>query len=161
MKRITFGNINIVNKLLLFLSLMVASTLLLSAVPVFADRSNEAEHCKSLSVTSGMMYGMMGQGMMDGLMKDRNAPYKWGMMGPGMMGGLFGSRMMLFSYGGIVMWFIILILIGVVVYLIVRFQKNAGRTEQFSHETPLEIAQKRYASGEITKEEYESIKHNL
>lgn len=136
MKRITFGNINIVNKLLLFLSLMVASTLLLSAVPVFADRSNEAEHCNSLSVTSGMM-------------------------GHGMMGGLFGSRMMLFSYGRIVMWFIILILIGVVVYLIVRFQKNAGRTGQFSHETPLEIAQKRYASGEITKEEYESIKHNL
>ena len=59
------------------------------------------------------------------------------------------------------MWLGILILIGVVIYLIVRFQKNAGRTGAFSNETPLEIAKKRYARGEITKEEYESIKHNL
>ena len=95
-----------------------------SAVPVFADRSNEAEHGKSLSVTSGLMYGMMGQGMIDGLMKDRNAPYKWGMMG-----GFFGSRMMLFSYGRIVMWFIILILIGVVVYLIVRSRRMQEECE--------------------------------
>lgn len=30
-----------------------------------------------------------------------------------------------------------------------------------SHETPKQILDRRYASGEVTKEQYEEIKHNL
>ncbi|HSM56238.1 MAG TPA: SHOCT domain-containing protein [Candidatus Sulfomarinibacteraceae bacterium] len=37
--------------------------------------------------------------------------------------------------------------------------QGAERAEQ--RDTPLEILQKRYARGEITKEEYETIRHDL
>lgn len=48
MKRMIFKKKNTVNKPLVLLSLMVASALLLSAVPVFADTGLECEHGKPL-----------------------------------------------------------------------------------------------------------------
>ena len=48
--------------------------------------------------------------------------------------------------GGIFMWLLFLILLAVVVYLVVRWSKPAG-----TGETPLDILNKRYARGEITK----------
>ncbi len=59
------------------------------------------------------------------------------------------------------MWWLVIIIIGVVVYLIIRNQKIRGGMGGTSRETPLEILKKRYARGEITKEEYESIKQTL
>ena len=86
------------------------------------------------------------------------------MMGGGMMGyGLMGRGAMYFPFGGIIMWILIIVVIGVAVYLIVRTQKNVGSKGVLTDkvETPLDIAKKRYARGEISKEEYEDIKHNL
>jgi len=39
--------------------------------------------------------------------------------------------------------------------------KGAGRSRTTGSETPMEILQKRYARGELTKEEYETIRHDL
>ena len=217
---------NIVDKPLVLLSLMVASALLLSAVPVFADTGLEGEHgkpledvlqeirdkqglgsdevidprkvsdeeleelgeavmgimhpdprqhelmdqmmggegsrsLKSAHISMGYNYlagntgdplsGMMGRGMMGG------------MMGRGMMGGFWRNPSMFFQFGGLIMWLLILIIIGVVVYFIVRTQRGVSGRNYISSrdETPLDIAKKRYARGEISREEYETIKKNL
>ncbi len=226
MKRIVLRKKNIVNKPLVLLSLMVASALLLSAVPVFADTGLEGEHgkpledvlqeirarqnlkpdeaidprkvsdeeleelgeavmgimhpdprqhelmdqmmggegsrsLKSAHISMGYNYlagntgdplsGMMGRGMMGG------------MMGQGMMGGYRRNPSMFFPFGGLIMWVLILIIIGVVVYFIVRTQRGVSGRNYISSrdETPLDIAKKRYARGEISREEYETIKENL
>ena len=226
MKRIVLRKKNIVNKPLVLLSLMVASALLLSAVPVFADTGLEGEHgkpledvlqeirdkqglvpdeaidprkvsdeeleelgeavmgimhpdprqhelmdqmmggegsrsLKSAHISMGYNYlagntgdplsGMMGRGMMGG------------MMGRGMMGGFWRNPSMFFQFGGLIMWLLILIFIGVVVYFIVRTQRGVSGRNYISSrdETPLDIAKKRYARGEISREEYETIKKNL
>lgn len=68
--------------------------------------------------------------------------------------------MMCFGYGGALMWIIFLILIGVVVYFIVQSTKSKT-PESSSRETPMDILKKRYASGEITKEEFDQAKRDL
>jgi putative membrane protein len=54
------------------------------------------------------------------------------------------------------MWLIAVVVILIALYFIFQGQKN--RT---TRETPLEILKKRYAKGEITKEEYDTMKRNL
>ncbi len=63
-----------------------------------------------------------------------------------------------YGYGGAFMWIILLILIGVVIYFVINRQKLIKREDE---ETPLEIIKKRYARGEITKQEFEEIKKDL
>lgn len=63
-----------------------------------------------------------------------------------------------YGYGGIIMWIIFLIIIGVIIYFIINRGKFIKREED---ETALEIIKKRYARGEITKEEYERMKKDL
>ena len=66
---------------------------------------------------------------------------------------------MSWGYGGLFMWLIFLALIGVVVYFIVRGEKWTKRGG--IDETPLEILKKRYARGEVTKQEYDKMKKDL
>jgi len=58
-----------------------------------------------------------------------------------------------------------LIVIVAVVYLLLKgtssSQAQAIHTTPPQTETPLEIAQRRYAAGEITQEEFERIKKDL
>jgi putative membrane protein len=61
-----------------------------------------------------------------------------------------------FGYGGTFMWIIFLIVIGLLIYFIVNAQKTKDRAE-----SPLDILKRRYAKGEITKEEYERMKKDL
>jgi putative membrane protein len=62
--------------------------------------------------------------------------------------------------GGILTWFLFLILVAVVVYLVIQSTKS--RTgDGAPKETAREILKKRYARGEITKEEYEERKRIL
>ena len=65
-----------------------------------------------------------------------------------------------FGYGGIFMWIIFLIVIGVLIYFIVQAQKTKGQTPT-QNESHLDILKKRYAKGEIAKEEYERMKKDL
>ncbi len=63
-----------------------------------------------------------------------------------------------FGHGGGYMWIILLIIIGVVVYLIIQNTKSKTEGDK---ETPLDILKKRFAKGEITKEQYEDMKKKL
>jgi putative membrane protein len=62
------------------------------------------------------------------------------------------------GYGGVFMWLLLLVLIGVVIYFVARGDKWMKKGGE---ESSLEILKKRYASGEITREEYNKIKKEL
>jgi putative membrane protein len=82
------------------------------------------------------------------------------MRGPyfGRMGG-WDHLMGYWYYGGF-MWLILLIALGVAVYFILRTGKLKG-PDSSPAETPLDILKKRYAKGEINKDEYEQKKKDL
>lgn len=54
------------------------------------------------------------------------------------------------------MWLILAIVLAVVIYFLVQAQRGGS-----VRETPLEILNKRYAKGEITKEEYDRLRRDL
>ena len=101
--------------------------------------------CLRDGVPPGMMPGMFGGKRFQGEDNDRGCPWRmhgpWGMMGP-------------WSGGGF-MWIIFLAILVLVIYFV---RKGArGRVG----ETPLDILKKRYAKGDITKEEFEQKKRDL
>lgn len=60
---------------------------------------------------------------------------------------------------GWIFWIVIIVL---VIYLIVRLTNQRGGTSNSSaNETPLDVLKKRYARGEISKEEFENMKRDL
>ena len=69
--------------------------------------------------------------------------------------------MMNYGFGGILMWVIFLALAIFIAYIFVSQSRKSGHGGQPPKETPLDILKKRYAKGEITKEEFESMKKNL
>jgi putative membrane protein len=75
----------------------------------------------------------------------------WGFYGGGWWWMLVGSVMMIIFWGAII-WLI--------VWGIRQFTGDR-RGESASRETPLEIAQKRLARGEITREEFEELRKVL
>ncbi len=76
----------------------------------------------------------------------------WMMSGWGMGFGLFGWLMMLLFW--------ILIIVGVIV--VVRWIMDQGKPNWLrTEETALDILKKRYASGEIDKEQFETVKREL
>lgn len=58
------------------------------------------------------------------------------------------------------MWLIVLVLVGVVIYFVVQVSKMKGSAGS-AKETPLDILNKRYAKGEIDKEEFNRKKKDL
>jgi putative membrane protein len=66
---------------------------------------------------------------------------------------------MSWGYGGVFMWLLFLVLIGVVVYFVVRGEKWMRRGG--GDETALDILNKRYAKGEITEQEYKKMKKEM
>ncbi len=79
----------------------------------------------------------------------------WGMMGPGMMGGFgWGWFMPIFMiiFWGLVIW-------GIVA--LVRGLSQPGGSDSSKADSALEVLKKRYARGEINKEEYEEKKKDL
>jgi putative membrane protein len=58
------------------------------------------------------------------------------------------------------MWIIFLVVVGLLIYFIVHAQKTKGQTPT-QNESHLDILKRRYAKGEITKEEYERMKKDL
>lgn len=78
-----------------------------------------------------------------------------GMMGPWMMGG-FGIAGLLL--GGL---FLVLVAAGVV-WVVQASGRTAGTgTSPSPSESPLDILKRRYAKGEITKDQYEAMKRDL
>jgi len=87
----------------------------------------------------------------------------YGPGGPGGPGGGWGPMMHYgfgYGYGGMFMWIVFLIVLGFLVYFIVQSRQGKGplSTQQ---ESPVDILKKRYAKGEITREEFERMKKDL
>ena len=75
----------------------------------------------------------------------------WGMMGPGMMGG--------YGWG----WFMPIFMIlfwGLVIWGIVALVRGASSSSEHK-DSALEVLKRRYAKGEINKEEFEQKKKDL
>ena len=70
------------------------------------------------------------------------------------------GHMMDYGYYGGFMWLIILIAVGIVIYLLIR-KSSLKDIRDSTIETPLDILKKRYAKGEIDKEEFEQKKKDL
>lgn len=70
------------------------------------------------------------------------------------------GHMMNFGLGGIFMWIVFLIIVVAIVYLIVQSNKPRSYDSPFI-ESPIDILKKRYAKGEITKEEFEKMRKDL
>jgi len=78
----------------------------------------------------------------------------------GQSGPYGGGHMMDFGFGGIFMWLIFLALAGFIVYIVMQSRKSSESKGRLN-ETPLDILKKRYARGDITKEEFESMKKDI
>ena len=59
------------------------------------------------------------------------------------------------------MWLILVVLVVAIVYFLLQRGNSDSSGEAFTQETPLEILKKRYAKGEITKEEFERMKDEI
>ncbi|MDP2646367.1 MAG: SHOCT domain-containing protein [Desulfobacterales bacterium] len=70
------------------------------------------------------------------------------------------GHMMGYRYGGGLMWLIVLVLVAVVIYFLFRASKSKAPDDSVK-ETPLDILKKRYAKGEIDKEEFDRKKEDL
>ena len=68
--------------------------------------------------------------------------------------------MMGYGYGGGFMWLIVVVLVGVVIYFMLQVSKSKSSGDSII-ETPLDILKKRYAKGEIDKEEFDRKKKDL
>ena len=77
------------------------------------------------------------------------------MMGNGMMGG----GMWIWMFFNILIW--ILMILGIVLLVVWVVQKTRIGERSRVEESALEILKKRYARGEISKEEYEEKKRDI
>jgi putative membrane protein len=111
---------------------------------------------KSGMIDSG---GMME--MMQGMMGSENMMCSGGMMNmmrTSMMGGLFGDSS-LWLWGIVEMLFWVALLIALVLLIIWLYRKIVGKAAENS--SALQILKKRFAKGEITKKEFESMKKKI
>ena len=70
-------------------------------------------------------------------------------------------NMMMGGWGVMFMGLLFLLFIGLIVYLIAKSIKTTPTEVSLKENTSLEILKKRYARGEINKEEYDRIKKDL
>lgn len=65
---------------------------------------------------------------------------------------------------GMLAWIVILVVIVVAVYLVVRLVQGPtpqGPSSETHKETAMDILKRRYAGGEITKDEFDQMKRDL
>lgn len=68
---------------------------------------------------------------------------------------------MMGGYGGMSMWLILIVVVAVVIYFVINQSKTTGNSKNSTGESPTEILKKRYAKGEITKEEFDKLKTEI
>ncbi len=62
-----------------------------------------------------------------------------------------------YGFGGLVLWLVIAAIVVVIIVAIV----GSSKTSTEAGETPLDILKKRYAKGEISKQEFEKMKKDV
>ena len=79
--------------------------------------------------------------------------------GYGMSNGLGGGALVM----GVVLLFWLLVVVSIVVLIVWAVRRSTGQSSGPSHHEPdaLEIARRRYAKGEITKEQFEQFRQDL
>lgn len=65
------------------------------------------------------------------------------------------------GYGGMLMWLILIIVAGIIIYFVFNQNKFPDNSKNASKESPTDILKRRYAKGEITKEELETLKKEI
>ena len=65
-----------------------------------------------------------------------------------------------FGFGGITMWIILLVVVGVILYVVFS-SKKSGSGSILPRERPIDILKQRYARGEITREQFQEMKRDL
>ncbi len=63
-------------------------------------------------------------------------------------------------YGGVFMWLLWIIIIAVIIYFVVGGKKPMS-FPNVMQESAMDILKKRYAKGEISKEEFEELKRDI
>jgi putative membrane protein len=76
----------------------------------------------------------------------------------GYMGG--GMHNMHFWGAGIIMWILLIVVIVLLIYFVIYILRSNDSKHSYN-ETALDILKKRYARGEITKEQYDQMKKDL
>ncbi len=67
-----------------------------------------------------------------------------------------------FMSGGMwLTWIFWIAVAGLIVYLILKYTDQKRTINGYNSETPLEILKKRYAKGEISKDEYENMMKDI
>jgi len=85
-----------------------------------------------------------------------------GMMGNygGAMMGNSGYEMMgSFGWGGMIMGILLVILIGIIVFFVLKTARGTG--SRLTNETPLDILKIRYVKGEISKDDFDKMKQAM
>ncbi len=59
------------------------------------------------------------------------------------------------------MWLVLIIIAGIIVYFLMERNKKRGTSDEPPRESPTDILRRRYAKGEITREEFERIKREI
>lgn len=62
-----------------------------------------------------------------------------------------------YGFGGIVLWLVVAAIVAVIIVAIV----GGSKTSAEDRETPLELLKRRYAKGEISKQEFDKIKKDI
>jgi len=71
------------------------------------------------------------------------------------------GHMMNYRYGGFFMWLFLVVVVALAIYFIVMHSKKTTPSERSSEESALDILKKRYAKGEIMKEEFDRMKKDI
>ena len=93
----------------------------------------------------------------------RNIPNEWhayrGNINPGMMNWGYGTNWL-----GTLIWLAILIAVVVAIIALVRWMTISSSSTTYPHhssDSAMEILRRSYAKGEITKEQFTAMKHDL
>ena len=79
--------------------------------------------------------------------------------GPGH--GFFGQWTRMMPFGGFFFWILTILAVITLIAVISKRRRSGPVENPPGRETPLEILKKRYARGELTKEEFERMKQDL
>ena len=69
--------------------------------------------------------------------------------------------MMMWGWGGMSIGLFFLLIVGLIIYLVIESARTTKSESIPKEKTPLEILKRRYAMGEINKEEYDRIRNAL